>query len=94
MSLINCPECIKVISNTASFCIHCGYRMKLRGSIFINASGFDAEVFRLLLILGLIAILVGVIIIFQNFMLGFAVVGLGIIFAFMGTTLLLIQSIR
>ncbi len=28
MSLINCPECNKEISDTSSKCIHCGYQLK------------------------------------------------------------------
>lgn len=59
MALINCPDCQKEISDTARICVHCGYR-RIK-SVFIQELGFDGEVFRIMIVLGLLTIVGGTI---------------------------------
>ena len=41
MSLINCPECGKEISDKSETCIHCGYPLSERNMCFINGTKYD-----------------------------------------------------
>lgn len=44
MSLINCPECGKEISDKSEKCIHCGYPIRNIPYICENINGKDYEV--------------------------------------------------
>ena len=41
MSLINCPECGKEISDKSETCIHCGYPLSERNMCYINGTKYD-----------------------------------------------------
>ena len=38
MALINCPECLKEVSDNAKMCPHCGFPLKKKGKGFAIAS--------------------------------------------------------
>lgn len=44
MSLINCPECKKEVSNTVENCIHCGYSISGKITSELNSSASNKEV--------------------------------------------------
>lgn len=94
MPLVECPDCNKEISDSARLCVYCGFQSKPNRSVFIDNSGFDAELFRLSVILGIIGIIIGVLVAFAQIILGIAIIQLGLMLVFMGTILLTIQSLR
>lgn len=86
MALIECPDCKKEISNNAISCVYCGYRQIK--SVFIQELGFDGEVFKVIVCIGLLVAIVGIFT--QNIL----IISGGIGLMLWGTLLLLIRSLK
>lgn len=93
MRMNNCPECKKEISTNSRFCISCGNKNEFKGSIYINGSGFDFELFRFLVILSLLGFVIGFFIFLSNTYLGFGVLFFSIFLFAIGSILLTLRNL-
>jgi len=94
MPLIKCSDCQKEISDSANWCVFCGYRKQQ--SIFSQDLGFDGKVFTTIMVFGIIAFFIGGLISGSggSVPMGLGLIVLGLVMIFVSTLLRLIRSLK